>query len=329
MCINLRQLSSGAQVSCRDCWQCKNDRAKDVVGRCIAEAKSSAFVVRATLTYGEGDRVTDSGHAHAETLHYEDVQKYMARLRKHTVGGVRYFCAGEYGSFKSRSHFHLLLFFKEQLTPEMRFHERYHHKWQGPKKPVVIWDDGFVYYENFTGNQLGQLVAGMRYVVKYLVKDQGEGSLKTSGKSVYPPLGMAFFRVLAGDYVDAGLSPGDFKYSFGADVCDTKGQPMEFWMTGVTQTHFLESFVVQWRAWYGADNWPQSDLVEEFLVDREVRERRRLGLPDYSLDEIQDQILNAGFEKDRLWPGREGAEAEKIARIVRAKFPRFDEPLKP
>ena len=79
-------------MACRNCRQCRKNRVNDLVGRCIAEQTRSKQTYAITLTYkGDGP-----GTAY---LRYEDVQKFVKRLRSEGYT-VRYIVADEYGSVK-------------------------------------------------------------------------------------------------------------------------------------------------------------------------------------------------------------------------------------
>lgn len=307
MCINPRLLETGALVSCRVCWQCVGNRRNDWVGRCIAEAKASLGVYRLTLTYGRDPACVEVDHPHASVLAYSDVQIFLKLLRYHHGGGIRFFCAGEYGERKARSHFHLLLFCKKKLPADVKMRqERFEFK---------PWPHGFVYFEDFSNDDLGETVKGFRYVVKYLNKDQGETGLKSMGLSIKPPLGSEYFKSLALEYVTAGLSPTDFNYRFPM-VLNPKGYPLEFWINGSSRYSYLKSFYDQWTTYYGNENWPQSDLMDDFCVERERRERRKLGLPDFDDTHVDDMILNKLLERRGLWAGSDVYEDEKIRETI-------------
>lgn len=295
MCLSPIKLDDGTEVACRSCKLCKDNRIKDWSGRLIAESKTSAHTYFVGLTYGR-DEYGDSNHIRAAVLTYSDVQKYFKRVRK-IVGKFKYFVVGEYGAEKGRAHWHVVLFTQKPLDEHVRYYERY---MQPP------WDHGWSYFEPFHYTQA-------RYCCKYLWKDQ-QDDIKSVifNMSKKPPLGDAYFRRLAQQYVAQGLAPQDLFYRF-AEIKKKDGKPVEFLMRDTTAENFLTYFVFLWQRRYGKSVYefedvaegrilkmsgvthlPQSELVEEFLDKqcekwgdklelerrlKEIRERKRvLGL---------------------------------------------------
>lgn len=92
------------KVPCGQCVGCRLKRSRDWAIRCIHEAslwKSNCFI---TLTYNNEFLPED------HSLHHEDFQKFMKRLRKRFGEGIRYYMCGEYGSQYGRPHYHAVLF---------------------------------------------------------------------------------------------------------------------------------------------------------------------------------------------------------------------------
>lgn len=84
------------------------------------------------------------------------------------------------------------------------------------------------------------------------------------GMSRFPPLGYEYFQEYAQLHVDKGLTPMDLFYSF-ADVLDKEGNRAKFLLAGRSAELYLEGFVAKWRAKYGRDSWPHSDLVSDSI----------------------------------------------------------------
>lgn len=245
MCVSPANLPSGVSVPCRKCWQCRENRVNDWVGRCIAETETATASSSITLTYGGGM------HERAAVLTYSDVQKYFKLLRRHGFP-LRYFAVGEYGSVKGRSHWHLVVFWQDRVPPhdaEERFMEPH-------------WPHGWSYWERPSA-------ASIRYVCKYIQKDiaaaERQGHLAMSKK---PPLGAEYFERLARRYVEQGLAPQAPTYSF-ADVRDARDKPLQFYMHGVTRDNFCAAFLRQWRE-RNSGHPPYSPLIEEYC-DRMAR----------------------------------------------------------
>lgn len=241
MCLEPVLRPDGAVVRCRKCKQCIEERINDWVGRCIAESQVSAGTYSVTLTYGPWHGVVD--HERATVLTYSDVQKYVKRLRSARYP-LRYFAVGELGTMKGRAHWHLVLFFKDQV-PEHRIGQRF-------EEPH--WPHGWSHWDSVSFKSL-------RYVCKYLRKDiKGQSHLMMSKK---PPLGHEYFQRLALKYVKAGLAPQDAFYRF-SDVLGPDGKPYEYFMMGATRDNFCRAFHDGWQRLRGGHP-PVSPLIEEWF----------------------------------------------------------------
>lgn len=254
MCANPGRLHDGTVIACRKCWQCQERKIDDWVGRCIAENKTAVAAHSITLTYGRDEGGAED-HFRSAWLTYSDVQKFFKLLRFDGYK-FRYLVAGEYGSMKGRAHWHGLIFWypnnrkdgavvpPHELTTvtARRFENKY-------------WPHGFQHWE-------APNAASIRYVCKYINKDQGkeerQGHLAMSKK---PPLGDAYFRLLAQRYVDQGLAPQDARYAF-PDVKDKNGLPKQFYMGGATARNFIEYYKAAWRCQRGGHH-PNSTWIEE------------------------------------------------------------------
>lgn len=91
-------------IPCGRCIGCRRERARQWAMRCMHEASlynDNCFI---TLTY-------DDEHLKDDSLHVEDFQKFMKRLRKRFPDQlIRYYQAGEYGEKYQRPHYHACLF---------------------------------------------------------------------------------------------------------------------------------------------------------------------------------------------------------------------------
>lgn len=247
MCINPRRLDNGVEVGCRKCWQCKENRVNDWVGRCIAESKTASCTRSVTLTYGE-DADGRKDHPRTAVLTYSDVQKWFKKLRK-AGHVVRYFCVGEFGSEKGRAHWHLILFF-EGKSPTHELNKRL---------VQAQWDFGWSFWE-----KIDDLGASVRYVCKYIQKDLRDAERQRQvSMSRFPALGAVYFSRLAGRYVDQGISPQQPSYHF-PDVVDKHGETIKFRMLGRSREWFVDCFLQQWADRYRRPP-PHSEMVEERL----------------------------------------------------------------
>lgn len=246
MCISPGKLKDGTEIACRKCWQCRENRVNDWVGRCIAESMTAKASHAITLTYGR-DQYGSADHPAAVVLTYSDVQKYFKLLRRHGYP-CRYIAVGEYGTAKGRAHWHLVVFWLDKVPPhelDVRFEEPH-------------WPHGVSFWTHVNS-------AATRYNLKYIQKDIGEmerqGHLAMSKK---PPLGTVYFMREAERLVEAGLSPRDLLYTFDA-ARDKQGRKVEFMMRGKTADIYLDHFMDVWHRDRSGQKMPNSPVLEKRL----------------------------------------------------------------
>ncbi|QCS36340.1 replication initiator protein [Capybara microvirus Cap3_SP_264] len=168
-CYNLYQL-----VPCGKCDICKESKRNDWSSRCTLESQNYDFPpLFITLTY-------DNEHCDG-SLHKRDLQLFLKRLRMYYVRKrcafqlpeytLRYFACGEYGSFTSRPHYHLMLwnypiFGNLETTIQ-----------QVSKDITYIWrlgdrGRGFIDSNNRRGKDLDIQIARSagKYIAKYVSK---------------------------------------------------------------------------------------------------------------------------------------------------------------
>lgn len=251
MCISPLTLNDGTAIACRQCWQCREHTVNDWVGRNIAESKTAKASHAVTLTYGR-NRAGDADHERANILTYSDVQKFFKRLRKAGYP-VRYFVTGEFGSTKGRAHWHVMLYWQDQV-PEVKLDTdcfTFEH-----------WPHGFSQWTKPTAH-------AVRYNCKYIQKDMGDaerqGHLAMSKK---PPLGAAYFARMAEQFVRQGLAPQSLEYRF-PDVRRRKEDGTErvvpFLLGGRSAELFLDHYVEAWEAAYPGREVPPSELVNNWV----------------------------------------------------------------
>lgn len=250
-------------VACRQCWRCKRNRVNDYVGRCLAEAATSEWVVTLTLTYAPRDDLAD------KVLHPRHFQLFMKRLRK--LGHeVRYFVAGEYGSLRGRAHFHCILFFNNSLPAlSVPFYNPEHlsnpqgsasfsRGIPGGKKMVHVreWPHGHV------AADLNADERALRYVCKYLLKEDKQNCWFSMSKK--PPLGAEWFARKAAVAVELGtVLPSSFDYlPPGGD----RAKP--YYMTGATRRDYLNAITTDPRY--------KAVMSEWVLKSFEKHERKRI-----------------------------------------------------
>ena len=252
MCISPNNISEVGLVACHKCWQCRENKVNDYVGRCIAESHHSDETLSITLTYGDGDTPESA------TLVYKHYQLFMKSLRNEGYK-VRYIVAGEYGSTKGRAHWHAILFFKGKVPKNIEYDKRTNWK---------HWNRGYSFIEKPS-------YKSYRYVMKYILKDTQldvqNGHFALSKK---PPLGDQYFQNLAKKYVDSGLAPQTFMYSFDNEF-DGQGNRREFMIQGKTRENFCRYYIHEWLDQYAFTHrkMPQSDIIEEYedkLVSEDI-----------------------------------------------------------
>lgn len=276
MCIAPHKIADVGFVACRECWQCRERKVDDWVGRCIAEGRTAKACHAVTLTYGDDLSTGAKDHQRMTVLTYSDVQKYLKYLRADGYP-VRYMAVGEYGSIKSRAHWHIILYWQDRV-PEHEIGKRFNQK---------HWPHGFSYWEPVSAQSI-------RYNCKYIQKDMGDdlrqGHMAMSKK---PPLGDAYFRELAARYVENGIAPQDLFYSFpevrrvphgtkgkSAKAFHANSKPIQFMMSGKTADNFLTYFVEGWREKFN-DEPPRSPVVWAWLDKNLQRYVDSISLPRF------------------------------------------------
>lgn len=263
MCISpvTVKTPNGAQlVACRECWQCRQRKIDDYVGRCIAETKTSVKAHAFTLTYGT-DEEGSADHIRARILMYTDVQKFFKKLRSAGYP-CRYFVVGEYGDRKGRAHWHGMIFW-QGAVPAMPIR----------KKRVFAlpqWEHGYSFIDDPS-------VSAVRYACKYIQKDMHKaGRQGMHAFSRFPPLGSEYFKQLAEQYVRTGKAPNTLDYTFPEITRlnrDTgRRELVKFRMQGKAAEIFLDHFLAKWREHHGSRWVPTSEAVEEYTDKRARRE---------------------------------------------------------
>lgn len=304
MCIAPNTLENGVMTSCRKCWQCRQRRIDDWVGRNIAESITAKAAHVVTLTYGPNWRMWEKtfgqeDHARAKLLTYSDVQKFLKRLRWHDEH-ARYFVAGEYGSEKRRAHWHIILYWQNVVPSGM------------PMKENWTWDrwiDGHTFWDK-------PKASAIRYACKYVLKDpedgEQQGMLMMSKK---PPLGAEYFSRLALTHVEQRLSPQTPFYSFRGVTRRPKGggrkELIEFVLTGKSLELYLDAFIDKWEAHYGKEPWPPSELVTKRWEERgqkpleELQFLQRKPGPDprryFKVDGVTYTPIRTWMKRERVW----------------------------
>lgn len=230
MCDRPITLATGDVIACRSCNSCVSARIHSWVARAMAERSMSAFCYAVTLTYSDASQSSRDG---AEAFRYSDVRAWLKRMRAaifRQTGenrSLRFIACGERGSRRGRVHWHVVLFSAYDLTllGEWRRNGAVYHG------PVVdnrgqnrldwsLWPHGFVVFQEPDQG-------GLRYVLKYAVKDQfsarksaDTGRFDVSERfaasyfrmSKAPPIGHEFFWGRVRALVERGQFPVDLRF---------------------------------------------------------------------------------------------------------------------
>ena len=88
-------------------------------------------------TWKPGEKRPES----VQILLYEDIQKFLKRLRKAYRGKLRYFVAGEYGEQTARPHYHMILYGWEP-TDLKNLYKIHHNGYYTSKWLTNLWGMG-------------------------------------------------------------------------------------------------------------------------------------------------------------------------------------------
>lgn len=267
MCLAPNRLWDGTEIGCRKCWQCRLTIVDDWIGRGMAESEHATSTSVVSFTYGrdddpKSDTYGSDDHLRAKLLTYSDLQKLFKSLRRYRRKEkkpgykFKYIAVGEYGKSKARTHWHVIFFWEGEAPP---------HELRKDYYTFSHWTHGYSYWDEGSYEAL-------RYALKYIQKDIGDLERQAlMFMSKKPPLGTEYFQNEARLYVDWGLSPQDLKYHF-PGVLRGDGTTRYFTLRGVSAENFIQSFIDQWKAKYGAKPWPKSEIVDTWAEFGKLRE---------------------------------------------------------
>lgn len=135
-------------VPCGKCYNCRNRKVDEWVYRLMTEEKHSTSSYYITLTY-DSDNVPINEQGQL-TLNKKHVQRFIRNLRKKqrkNPNTIKYYCRGEYGGFKERPHYHLIMFNIDKA-----------------QNIIDTWTKGHVYFGNVVNNTIA-------YTTAYLDKE--------------------------------------------------------------------------------------------------------------------------------------------------------------
>lgn len=248
--------------ACGSCSKCRAVRRRDVIGRAVAEGRDPACQggTFMTLTYGYDRRYAAKlTHPHAYKLHYEDVQKYLKRIRRRLIPPsntqryrLRYLVAGEYGTLGGRAHWHVLAWWHSEVP-----------KYSTEK----CWKDDPFWSEGHTNwRKAGAL--DVAYLAKYATKFEVDEKTETCFHGSFRPLiGGYFFRQWAELHVAAGLAlTQGRKYQIEGSRTKT-GKLFDYWMTPAAARIVVKAYLAAWEKRFPGTHPPYSRIVEKVLDD--------------------------------------------------------------
>lgn len=124
--------------------------------------KTGEIMRKVQYTWKPGEKRPSS----VQILLYEDIQKFLKRLRKAYRGKLRYFVAGEYGEQTARPHYHMILYGWRPTDLE-NLYKIHHNGYYTSKWLEDLWGMGQI--------QIAQAVPETyRYVAGYVTKKMYE-----------------------------------------------------------------------------------------------------------------------------------------------------------
>lgn len=124
--------------------------------------KTGEIMRKVQYTWKPGEKRPES----VQILLYEDIQKFLKRLRKAYKGKLRYFVAGEYGEQTARPHYHMILYGWTPTDLE-NLYKIHHNGYYTSKWLADLWRMGQI--------QIAQAVPETyRYVAGYVTKKMYE-----------------------------------------------------------------------------------------------------------------------------------------------------------
>jgi len=124
--------------------------------------KTGEIMRKVQYTWKPGEKRPSS----VQILLYEDIQKFLKRLRKAYRGKLRYFVAGEYGEQTARPHYHMILYGWRPKDLE-NLYKIHHNGYYTSKWLADLWGMGQI--------QIAQAVPETyRYVAGYVTKKMYE-----------------------------------------------------------------------------------------------------------------------------------------------------------
>lgn len=170
-----QQIGKQMFFPCGKCPQCKARRASAWSFRLMEEDRVSKTSYFITLTYDDDKCSIVRTRNKFLSLSKRHVQLFLKKIRKqhssnrdHTLGNIKYYCAGEYGTKRMRPHYHLIIF---NLQLKLMFSEQdillmNHFNFDGKTRVMCHqWEHGTVTVGKVSGASVG-------YTMKYISKEK-------------------------------------------------------------------------------------------------------------------------------------------------------------
>lgn len=249
---------------CRKCETCRAARKRRWIGRLLAEETRADAVWFTTWTYGGG-----YDNPQAYFLRYRDMSLAFKRLRK---AGYRFkhVTVGEYGTEKSRAHWHSILFFYGAV-PDVPLGE---HVWAAdqPEKPKDaptqdFWPHGFVQFE-IPKSKRGCAVYLLDYLDKGQNADKKHAELQAPRMRCSNGIGRAYIEHYARDHAKAGLGLFQQGPRYTLPNNNNKdGKPFYYAIDreSADYTAALDAYLLEWARLRSAQRIPLNDELAEYL----------------------------------------------------------------
>lgn len=178
-------------VPCGKCYHCKITKINEWVTRMVIQSKDSKYVYFGTLTYSSLKPTSciydclpcnfDKNPTIKDPNFYKDVpmvlrkdhvQKFFKRLRKNTGIKLQYAYCGEYGSKKSRPHYHYIIWCNDHIKKSDIYKAWRAKSLTNPNRTNIIGRIDHVDIKNNprSAEKNGDVDAVYKYVCKYIQK---------------------------------------------------------------------------------------------------------------------------------------------------------------
>lgn len=285
-------------VPCRHCWACRKNKVDDLIGRMLCESSTASWSNFYTLTYDDRKIVSPK---QIQTIVKRDFQNFIKSVR-FAGHDVRYMAAGEFGTRKGRSHFHVILCGKGNTLPVSKY-------WNG-KNALEHWPWGHVDIEECNENTI-------RYVAKYLTKGKAHYVEQSAAPhdewvtySKKPLLGADFIFLKAERQAEMKVFPQTMNYSPPGARNNAR-----YTFYGKAQFLYYDFLHAMWPEMHKA---PKSEWAENAYL-RWVKWRQKKAWDELALAEKEAILMDSFQTKSMAEP------EESVASKMKREYDRIDE----